>query len=368
MRTLALAFILISVVAQASDLALCLHHANEVQQLEAGNYESVGSLENWYKSTRYASDYPALTRFIHSLHALPGDRRQNLLRAIYEHPPRNSEITWVLRLSLYEQHAWDQLFDGVMQRGDIDEVFMCSMSDAIRNMPEALSDHLLNRIGELYPKASKESAYRFPPKRSFDEFLRQRIPAREIIANAVKSGKTPVEALQEYAQRIRLVLGKPPYGGYDAEDVIAVARIMQKEQRTLREDFERWGYSKDKKTVLMFGSFPNFKAHLENAEDLVASDIDIMGGNLISVGRMQSQKVPAEIISYLKNKYSGTNPGIRPHPPTQPQTFSHLAAAEINPIVFEITPEEIRLLVYPVFDLRSGASNFSVSPDSYLIP
>lgn len=292
-------------------------------------------LQDWRK---FPDTDPKLTSYVHTLLDLPIEQKKLFLHHVNKRvPPLDPRTMKTLGLVLYDDKAWTQYVQGLSERGDYYGFLSGSFLPVIEKMPSGLKEMVTKKVTELYPLAGKNletnrGLRANPPKRALDLLLRHLHPPEEIIAKYIDEGKSPLEAYGIYLTlNMKVFESVPGIAKYDVSDAMSVYRQIQ--TFLAASDVPL----RDKK-ILLFGSFPGGRANIFNP----LSDVDFYYTNSsleASFGALK-QRIHEE----LKNKHQNVAFDLSGH---WEGDYPSFMAARVSPLQIEITPDSIKLLVFP---------------------
>jgi hypothetical protein len=297
----------------------------------------LGLLPQWRK---HPNAYPGVEVEVQkTLKLSPAERKAELARLNLHHfsDPRAEKA---YRLILFDESAWTGYLQDLARRGDFYGILSNSFYEVIEQMPEDLSSKLLKEVAQLYPTAGKEKLGRVDaPKRAIDLFLRIRVPADEMIASGVSSGKSPIQAYDAYLSRMREVFKEVGYVNYNAADVLDLATTLQKSLYLIPS-----AEFKDK-SLTFFGSFPSGRGLIGK------SDLDFS----YSDPKLDAYlpQLQAAVRAVLKTKGIDLELELSGHLSSD---YDPRLAARISPVQIKITDHSVDLLLFPKITLETYLS------------
>ena len=140
---------------------------NNVLVVIKGGFAAVPSREHWLSKPRRA---PVTQFIVDNLIQLSPDERETIRQRISETPPKNSELSTIFDLALYNQEAWFKLFSQAVSRPFADDRIAGSLVPLLRAMPDDLTDKLLDLIPSVHLEVSTSLSGRrnftlFPPRK-----------------------------------------------------------------------------------------------------------------------------------------------------------------------------------------------------------
>lgn len=253
-------------------------------------------------------------------------------------------------IDAYDRDAWFDLLQSssVKARSTV-PLFSRQLVD---EMPDSLRRRLLARIGVLY-MGSQKTDHRatnrplYFPKRMLDYWIRTLIPADRIISSELTNGRTPIEALQTYFDRINETIftremRSAGYGNLTATEVlsagVAIANFIRHQ-----EDLHPGIFGRDPRFVL-FGSFVSGLSKF-------GSDIDLSATEQAQMRFLRDNQANVPLRESL---FSALSPVAERNRLDHSSVRNNITSAEFierrfsvfSPFHIEITRDEIKLLVY----------------------
>ena len=291
----------------------------------------------------FASQTVATRALVKELIRLPAEQRELLLHRLSASPPRDADYAKLLRLALYDRETWTAYLEQLSTTGDpVGAMNGSVIRPMMTEMPEDLKTDLYAFVRERYSSLSKRrvgprsggsnpekdgSEKILAPKRALDAFIRHTLKGDELIRSRIRSGASPLEAYGAYISQIQAIIGNNAYSGHQ---VLDACLALQKEMRTRLDP---------QSSILLFGSFPNGRANLQDSDiDMISVDQGLWPAIREAVPEMNRVFGPD---AHLRPENHGTE--------IQPSDLDRMERyfAEISPVQIIVGPNRIDLLIYP---------------------
>lgn len=327
-------------IAYAAEQAACSRDVIQLIELFANGMKRRAWLRTPY-------EHPATDALVRKVLSYSPEERVAAVNALIANGRLNSIDQKLVRLCLYDETEWLNLFRNFSQLGgkttfEYDAFFLHGLYPVIKEMPEDLSQRLMLRVKEMYIESMKSP--RKINKRIMDAFIRTRVPADEIINKALSKGATPLQAYGQYLNSINKIFEGTSVGRYTADDVLAISEIIQKWATSVPPtEFSR-GYEM---RIFFFGSTPSGRAVLNGVSDI---DLAFSSHRHWLSFEPHVKELNDSIARYLKQRglafqevqFSQPQPGM---------------ASKLTPVQIEITPEKIEFALYSEPESATGLYN-----------
>ena len=298
-------------------------------------HESQSGWKNWPVKDKQVQKLKA---FIGQLRNLSSLEIQEVLHSLSpQHPLRE-----IIYLALYDHETWINYVHKISVIGEFETPLTEVLFSTIVNMPPDLKDELRARIHFLYPLAPEGTDLEMLGREAIFSGRRALEYLATLLVNpwGLSQRFSPGEGLEFYSNFIEDMKGftqTKTRGRYSSAEILAVLKGIQGWMNQIE-------FSSKDRHLLVAGSL------VEGRADLETSDLDLVGveraDSKLTFALFNSDRDSVKALLDLQNivdskfktpahlKISRT-----PLTPTQ--------AAQLSPVMFEVTPDDIILLIYP---------------------
>lgn len=283
--------------------------------------------------------------------------------------------------------SWEAYVKAVAREGTPDDAVRTTYTGAMLSLSETAKARIFGVIKREYTKAYyKKRNYKghgISPKRAFDAILRYTLGPEKFFTN-VRTSSQAMDAWRNFQRaQYKAVFEGSDFGRYTADDVLAVARRMQK---YLQSEGARAGNVE----ILLKGSFPAGRANLSRRADSagISSYVEAMidGGGNFKAGMDKSH---SDIDFLINKEYEGriksieaniyesfvssearnfiaktkAKPTFQSHPHPW-DFFAELDGAMMSPVGLRVNQRDVTLIIYKPYkatDLPSKEQFASMS-------